>query len=615
MAYFDVLDDDDMQQDLARSAFGDMLLDEDRNLRYKQALISVIRQQHAISQPANVVDIGTGSGLLSLLAAQAGADTITAVEMFTPMADIAERIFKSSQYEDKIMLIKGKSTDFTNAADKGSIIVAEKAYTCYLKNTIFSELIGEGALRTFKEAHGTLVKKCSKVIPASARVWLLPVQSPELQKFNKAPSKLLKTPFDGCAGSAAVFDIQVSEFTDFERICEPFVAFSFNFEDPDTIKYDECVVHELISKHNAIFDAVIMWWDLDMDGLGNNYICMAPTWIDAHSPWRDHWMQCVYYPPKPLNLYKDQKFKLFCAHDEFSFWFCNGEDLECNQKPICTCQMHVICPRSAFYRLNDLEDENQKFVDHVIQYSQNKSVVCLSEGSLLGLNAAKSAEHVVIVEPSPYFQNVLLEYQRANNLNNVTIRQSINQLDDKLQIDSVISEPFFLSSILPSDNFKFFSEFKTLTQKYYSQEVDCFLKAITLFAMPVEFEHLWKTVAPFQEVQGFDLSPYSKVNQKAIQESDEAMDAQPLGNIPQYRLAPYRTGTNAVVFWIEAEFENNLKLSSGLLQECRIGEKPQWHRGHRQGVHFIQSTNSNSQLISVNVSIKIGKDFVPELRF
>jgi hypothetical protein len=28
---------------------------------------------------------------------------------------------------------------------------------------------------------------------------------------------------------------------------------------------------------------VVMWWDLDMDGSGTNYISMAPTWIDSNS--------------------------------------------------------------------------------------------------------------------------------------------------------------------------------------------------------------------------------------------------------------------------------------------------------------------------------------------
>jgi hypothetical protein len=53
------------------------------------------------------------------------------------------------------------------------------------------------------------------------------VQSAELQKFNRTPSKQLKSPFEKCAGTAAVFDLQISEFNDFQPIAQPFVAFRF----------------------------------------------------------------------------------------------------------------------------------------------------------------------------------------------------------------------------------------------------------------------------------------------------------------------------------------------------------------------------------------------------
>lgn len=48
----------DFYQDVARSAFADMILDEDRNIRYRDALRFVIEEKHRRGEPANVVDIG-----------------------------------------------------------------------------------------------------------------------------------------------------------------------------------------------------------------------------------------------------------------------------------------------------------------------------------------------------------------------------------------------------------------------------------------------------------------------------------------------------------------------------------------------------------------------------
>lgn len=56
-------------------------------------------------------NVGTGSGLLSLAAAEAGADHVTAVEMFRPVADVAEKTFAASVYASRISTVKSRSTD------------------------------------------------------------------------------------------------------------------------------------------------------------------------------------------------------------------------------------------------------------------------------------------------------------------------------------------------------------------------------------------------------------------------------------------------------------------------------------------------------------------------
>lgn len=48
----------DLRMELATCAFGDMLLDDDRNRRYRRALASVIAEKHASGERAYVVDIG-----------------------------------------------------------------------------------------------------------------------------------------------------------------------------------------------------------------------------------------------------------------------------------------------------------------------------------------------------------------------------------------------------------------------------------------------------------------------------------------------------------------------------------------------------------------------------
>lgn len=62
--------------------------------------------------------LGTGCGLLSLYAAEAGADVIKALEVFGPVAHIARDIFNDSQYADRIELITERSTDLNGTFTK-----------------------------------------------------------------------------------------------------------------------------------------------------------------------------------------------------------------------------------------------------------------------------------------------------------------------------------------------------------------------------------------------------------------------------------------------------------------------------------------------------------------
>lgn len=58
-----------------------MLHDYERNKKYYAAIKMAVKEMHKQGKKAKVLDIGTGSGLLSMMAATAGADVITAIEV------------------------------------------------------------------------------------------------------------------------------------------------------------------------------------------------------------------------------------------------------------------------------------------------------------------------------------------------------------------------------------------------------------------------------------------------------------------------------------------------------------------------------------------------------
>lgn len=66
------------------------------------------------AEEVHVIDIGTGTGLLSMMAARAGADRVTALEMFKPMVDCAKKIFHRNGFDKRVRLIDSRSTDIVH---------------------------------------------------------------------------------------------------------------------------------------------------------------------------------------------------------------------------------------------------------------------------------------------------------------------------------------------------------------------------------------------------------------------------------------------------------------------------------------------------------------------
>ncbi|VDP26311.1 unnamed protein product [Soboliphyme baturini] len=96
-----------------RSGYGDMLHDKDRNVKYMEGLRNVLQRYKSLDKPVHVLDIGTGTGLLAMLAARLGADRVTACESFKPAFDVAKEIIRLNGFDDVITVIDKRSTDMT----------------------------------------------------------------------------------------------------------------------------------------------------------------------------------------------------------------------------------------------------------------------------------------------------------------------------------------------------------------------------------------------------------------------------------------------------------------------------------------------------------------------
>eukprot|EP01031_Cornospumella_fuschlensis_P034257 gene34257-41467_t len=129
---------------VAMSQMTSMLRDTDRNQVYDEALkIATQNFLNRYRKAPTVLDIGAGTGLLSLFAAKNGADAVYGVEMFDTMASIAQSVVQANGLEEKVCIVNTKSTSIDAFPNPPDILVSE---------ILDSALLGESVLPSHADA-------------------------------------------------------------------------------------------------------------------------------------------------------------------------------------------------------------------------------------------------------------------------------------------------------------------------------------------------------------------------------------------------------------------------------------------------------------------------------
>lgn len=140
-----------------------MLNDHRRTLSYKKAIAETVK-------PGDVVlDIGTGTGVLAMMAVMAGAKMVYAVEREPNMAEIAQKNFQKNRLDGRIKIIRGKSTDI-DLPEKADVLVSE---------IVGNDPLGENIIPTTSDAVLRLLNPGAKLIPGRLKIFALPVAIPD----------------------------------------------------------------------------------------------------------------------------------------------------------------------------------------------------------------------------------------------------------------------------------------------------------------------------------------------------------------------------------------------------------------------------------------------------
>jgi predicted nicotinamide N-methyase len=138
-----------------------MLNDRVRTSRFVEAVGRVVRPGDV------VVDIGTGSGVLAVAAARAGATRVYAIEA-GDMARLARSVVRANGLDDRITVIEGWSTQ-VSLPERADVLVSE----------IIGEMpLDERILEVTLDARQRLIQEGARLVPMRIRIIALPVSIP-----------------------------------------------------------------------------------------------------------------------------------------------------------------------------------------------------------------------------------------------------------------------------------------------------------------------------------------------------------------------------------------------------------------------------------------------------
>ncbi|CAJ1005766.1 Methyltransferase small domain/Ribosomal protein L11 methyltransferase (PrmA) [Leishmania naiffi] len=148
-----------------------MMNDLPRNEFYYNLL-----KKHIVPGESGVLEIGAGSGLLSMMAAKLEAKWVVAVEGSSEMAALARSNIAENGLEGKIKVLNLLSTELTpsDLPEPPSILVSE----------IFGTLLlGESALDYITDARHRLLRPTTKILPQHGVQYAVPIECETLSQI------------------------------------------------------------------------------------------------------------------------------------------------------------------------------------------------------------------------------------------------------------------------------------------------------------------------------------------------------------------------------------------------------------------------------------------------
>ncbi|KAB0370222.1 hypothetical protein FD755_018184 [Muntiacus reevesi] len=262
-----------------------MLNDTKRNTIYNAAI-----QKAVCSGSKSVLDIGAGTGILSMFARKAGAPSVYACELSKTMYELACDVVAANKMEEGIKLLHMKSLDIKipkHIPERVSLVVTE---------TVDAGLFGEGIVESLIHAWEHLLlqpktkgengncEKYGKVIPASAVIFGMAVECAEIRRHHRVG---VKDVAGICLPTNVKFQSPAYSSVDGEETIEPYTTEKMSRVPGGYLALTECFEIMTVDFNNlqelkslatkkpdkigipvtkeGTLDAIVVWFVLQLD--------------------------------------------------------------------------------------------------------------------------------------------------------------------------------------------------------------------------------------------------------------------------------------------------------------------------------------------------------------
>ncbi|MFE9930280.1 50S ribosomal protein L11 methyltransferase [Streptomyces sp. NPDC005533] len=273
-----------------------MLNDTERN----EALVGAL--ERGIPAGATVLDIGSGSGLLAMAAARAGAGRVITCEMNPMLAEVARQVVDAHGFGEVITVI-GKPSHLLEIGPD-----LDGPVDVLISEIVDCALIGEGLLPSIRHARRHLLKPDGIMLPSAGRLYGRLVSSEDILRLNQVTTaEGFDVSLMNVLATRGHLPVRLDTWPH-RFLSDAAEVLAFDLAQ-DALEPGERPV-DLDVRADGEAHALVVWFELDM-GHGTT-LCNSP------GNTRSHWMQGWVPLEKPVPVKTGETVPLRLRWSDFS---------------------------------------------------------------------------------------------------------------------------------------------------------------------------------------------------------------------------------------------------------------------------------------------------------